>query len=122
MQGNGSRVLLAHGSYRLETTPSGGSLVIVRQDDGVRRTVCFVEREEQWTRFVAAIESGAGEVAAVHAIDPPAPLEVAVRAVEETLGLPEGTVATDGREFISLTIDQVNALLARAPATEAKGM
>ena len=44
-------------------------LLIARQDTGRRRTVAMIEDERQWERFVRALESGEGEVAAVHAID-----------------------------------------------------
>lgn len=47
----------------------GTRLLIARQDMSRRRTVAMIENRDQWDRFVAAIESGADEVAAVHAID-----------------------------------------------------
>lgn len=45
-------------------------LAIGRRDfDGRRRTVASIEMRDQWDRFVAALEAGADELAAVHAID-----------------------------------------------------
>lgn len=70
----GTGVLMAapsidnHGPYGLVVSQSGG-YIIRRQDDDRKRTVAFVDSKAQWERFVAAIEAGAIEVAAVHAID-----------------------------------------------------
>lgn len=61
-----------HGPYELIGPMTDGTdrLVIRRRDgDRRKRTVAFVETVAQWDRFVAALESGAGEVAAVHIID-----------------------------------------------------
>jgi hypothetical protein len=56
-----------HGPYQLLMGPSDG--VIKRQDPDHRRTVAYVDTREQWDKFVAALDAGADEVAAVHAID-----------------------------------------------------
>lgn len=58
-----------YGPYELVVGLLDGRLMIQRQDADHKRTVAFVESLEQWDRFVAALESGADEVAAVHAID-----------------------------------------------------
>lgn len=60
-----------HGPYELTSNAFWrGGYIIRRQDgDGHKRTVAFVDNPDQWKRFVAALESGAVEVAAVHAID-----------------------------------------------------
>jgi hypothetical protein len=59
-----------HGPYVLAASPATGGLIIERRDgyhpDAV---VAFVGSVAQWERFVAALEAGANEVAAVQAID-----------------------------------------------------
>ena len=66
----------AHGAYSLfDFGTADGRKSIRRQDAYAKRTVCFVDSVDEWERFVAAIESGADEVAAVHAIDAPTPAE-----------------------------------------------
>lgn len=63
-------------NYRGYTTrlvgPDPGRLAIIRKDsDGHDRTVCFIEKRSQWQAFCSALETGANEVSAVHAIDEP---------------------------------------------------
>lgn len=59
-----------HGPYRLcMDVLAGGLLIRRRGDDGRTRLVATIETLPQWDRFVAALEAGADEVAAVHAID-----------------------------------------------------
>jgi hypothetical protein len=63
---------MKHGVYELVRSSYGHGYgyVIGRHDpDGRRRTVCLVDTQADWRRFVAALKSGANEVAAVHAID-----------------------------------------------------
>lgn len=63
-----SGLLATYGYYRLEPTLT--NQLMIRWDDGERgRTIAFVDNEAQWARFVAALEAGDDEVAAVHAID-----------------------------------------------------
>lgn len=64
-------VLETDGPYEVVVCPLGGKLLIRRRDPDARRTVATVERPEQWVRFIAALEAGSDEVAAVHAIDAP---------------------------------------------------
>ena len=66
--------LAMHGVYSLfDFGTADGRKSIRRQDADAKRTVCFVDSVDEWERFVAAIEGGADEVAAVHAIDTPIP-------------------------------------------------
>lgn len=59
-----------HGPYELRASLVTSGYIITRKEgDGPRRTVALIESVEQWDRFAAALESGADEVAAVHAID-----------------------------------------------------
>lgn len=60
---------VTHGPYDLAASLLTGGLVIRRQDADRKRTVAFVDGVTQWDLFVAALKSGADEVAAVHAID-----------------------------------------------------
>lgn len=54
--------------YKLVRQPSG-QLMIRCQDRDHARTVAFVDSRQQWKRFVYALDRGADEVAAVHALD-----------------------------------------------------
>jgi hypothetical protein len=59
-----------HGVYSLyESVMVGGGYIIRRRDPDRQRTVALVDTYEQWDKFVTAIDLGAAEVAAVHAID-----------------------------------------------------
>lgn len=58
---------LEYKQYRALINESGGRTIV--RHDGHTRTVAFIEGLREWDRFVAALESGADEVAAVHAID-----------------------------------------------------
>lgn len=58
-----------HGPYELVASSRGGYIIGRRDRDGRKRTVAFVDSKAQWERFVAALEAGATEVGAVHAID-----------------------------------------------------
>jgi hypothetical protein len=59
-----------HGIYELvRSVPLDGRMVIRRRDPDHRRTVAFVDTLDEWNRFVTALNGGADEVAAVHAID-----------------------------------------------------
>jgi hypothetical protein len=58
-----------HGPYSLVMSLMTGALIIQRQGPAKKSTVAFVDSLAQWDRFVAALEDGANEVAAVHAID-----------------------------------------------------
>jgi hypothetical protein len=63
---------VAHGCYSLEPAPASigaTARTIRRQDPDRKRTVAVVHSLEEWGYFVAAIEAGMDEVAAVHAID-----------------------------------------------------
>lgn len=63
---------VTYGPYSLvvNLTPWGRPLVIKRHDPDAReRVVAFVDSMGDWDCFVAAMESGADEVAAVHEID-----------------------------------------------------
>lgn len=62
-----------HGRYEVVVSLLDGQMIVRRQDLGRKRTVCFIETLAEWDRFVAALKSGADEVAAVHAIDAPQP-------------------------------------------------
>lgn len=67
-----SQDAVTHGPYELIGPMTDGTdrMVIRRHDrDRRKRTVAIVDSVEHWDRFVAALESGADEVAAVHAID-----------------------------------------------------
>lgn len=58
-----------HGPYEVVVSLLDGQMIVRRDDGGRKRTVCFIETLAEWDRFVAALQTGAGEVAAVHAID-----------------------------------------------------
>ncbi|HTB50086.1 MAG TPA: hypothetical protein VK701_03845 [Solirubrobacteraceae bacterium] len=61
---------VAYGPYSLIVNLPEGANMVIRRDDGDRkRTVAFVDSLADWDRFVAALETGSDEVAAVHAID-----------------------------------------------------
>jgi hypothetical protein len=62
-------VLETDGPYEVVVCPLGGKLLIRRRDPDACRTVATVEHPEHWVRFIAAVEAGLDEVAAVHAID-----------------------------------------------------
>lgn len=65
---------VTHGPYELRVSLLDGGMLIRRlDDDGRRRTVAMVDTLHHWDRFVAALEAGATEVAAVHAIDASVP-------------------------------------------------
>lgn len=59
-----------HGPYELVHSTIANGLIIRRLDpDGAKRVVAFIDTRAHWARFVAALNSGADEVAAVRAID-----------------------------------------------------
>jgi hypothetical protein len=61
---------VAYGPYSLLVNLSEGARMMIRRDDGDRkRTVALIDTLGQWDRFVAALEAGSDEVAAVHAVD-----------------------------------------------------
>ena len=60
---------VTYGPYSLVVSLLDGRMSIRRQDADHKRTVAFVDSLAEWERFVAALEAGADEVAAVHAID-----------------------------------------------------
>ncbi len=62
----------SHGPYRLMTF--NGSFTVMRRDPDHSRTVAIIDDRSQWDRFVAALEAGANEVAAVRAIDETGPI------------------------------------------------
>jgi hypothetical protein len=60
---------IRYDAYEVVVSLLDGEMIVRRQDPDRKRTVCFIETLAEWDRFVAALKSGAGEVAAVHAID-----------------------------------------------------
>ena len=59
--------LRTYGVYSL--IPGTSKMVIRRQDPDHARTVALIDSLAHWDRFVAALDSGHDEVAAVHKID-----------------------------------------------------
>lgn len=59
-----------HGPYVLAASPATGGLIIERRDEDRQRTVAFVGSIAEWERFVAALEAGANEAAAVQRLRP----------------------------------------------------
>jgi hypothetical protein len=59
---------VVYGPYGLFVSLFGNSRMMI-QDAEASRIVAFVDSLAEWERFVAALEDGADEVAAVHAID-----------------------------------------------------
>lgn len=63
---------ITYGPYGLFVNLGPGrNMVIRRQDSDRKRTVAFVAHLEEWDAFVAALDAGADETAAVRAIDAP---------------------------------------------------
>ena len=75
-----------HGPYELRALLIGDMFISRKEGNRPRATVATVETVEQWDRFVAALDAGADEVAAVHAID----------AVDDVVGFPDCETSPGG--------------------------